>query len=859
MVNKILMEDSIQNIQADKLISKIKHYLITMMGTTLSLASEEEFYRAFSWTIREEIMINWAATKHTMRKADARTLYYLCMEYMPGKFLGNNITNIHAKGLVEYVLKKLGKSYSDMAEIEPDPALGNGGLGRLASCLMDSLATQQYPAMAYGLRYQYGIFEQELWNGVQVEKPDTWLLHENPWEFRRDEQVASVSFAGDMVPLVNTTGLEVYDLKDAEEVRAMAYDIPIVGYRASPDCNVLTMRLWTTKESPRNFQLQRFNAGLIGQAAENTSLTDVLYPNDNNEVGKRLRLKQEFLLTSASMQDILGRFLQTHPNLSTFADKTRIQINDTHPALAIAELMRLLTRVHHFGWNEAFEVVKTCFSFTNHTILKEALEEWKESQLKLLLPRQYQIIEKLNFDFCSAIRQKYAGDEERVRRMSIIEKSQVKMAYLAVYGSHHVNGVSSLHSEILKNTVFKDFNDLYPGKFINITNGVTPRRFLLYSNPLLADFISARIGNAWITNFKEIRNLDRFALDKESQEQFLAIKQYNKQRLLDYLRKKSVLRDNEGQVIGQSTLLGSEALFDVQIKRIHEYKRQLMSALHLLMLYQELKTDPSSRLIKRMVLFAGKAAPGYEIAKNIILLICCIARRVNSDERVNTKLQVVFIENYNATRAEYIIPAADLSEQVSTAGTEASGTGNMKLAMNGALTIGTADGANVEMRESIGDKNWPFCFGKTTAENAATKGSYNPWDIYLNDSSIRQAVDTLKDRSLADSEAEHQSLLSLYHNLLGYQKDDRMDRYGVLSDLRAYYDTQKKVEELYLQPFKWAEMALNNIAGMGCFSSDETVHNYARKIWEIEPCPMNLEDWTQVRAEYSEHDQCRIL
>jgi starch phosphorylase len=847
--------------QAEMLVHKIKHYLITTMGITVEEANNQEFYRAFSLALREEIMINWTASSHTQRSSHTRRLYYLCMEYMPGRLLSNNIHNMNAVDLIKMVLKKMNRNLDVELDIEPDPGLGNGGMGRLVSCFLDSLATQQYPAVAYGLRYQYGIFDQELWSGVQIERPDIWLLHENPWEFRRDDHAVSVYYSGTAVATQNKKGVEVYDLVDCEEVRALSYDIPIIGYRDTPDFNVVTLRLWTTKESPRNFLLQRYNAGHLDQAAENTSLTDVLYPNDNNETGKRVRLKQEFLLAASSIQDIISYHLRNYPDMSQFADKVRIQINDTHPALVIAELMRLLIKDHDFGWEEAWEVVKTCCSFTNHTILKEALEEWNETRMSHLLPRQYHIIERLNLEFCNSVRKKWPGDEERVRRMSIIEGGQVRMAHLAIYGSHRVNGVAALHTEILKKIIFKDFYEMYPDKFVNVTNGVTQRRWLLLSNPGLAAFITKRIGKGWITDFPQIAELAKHAADPESRKEFLEIKRANKRVLIAYLREKNPLRDFKGKVLEHSGSLDEDALFDVQIKRIHEYKRQLMNALHVLMVYNELKKDPNSRKIKRMVIFAGKAAPGYDIAKHTILLIQCIARKLNMDSETNHALRVAFVENYNVSKAQLIIPAADLSEQISAAGMEASGTGNMKLSMNGALTIATEDGSNIEMRQAITDPWWPFSFGQSAQKNEEmwTNRSYNPWDVYMHNIPIKQAVDALRDRSLTETEEEHAALLTLYRSLLETQNSDPLDRFFVLGDLQSYYDTQKKVEELYATPEKWAEYAIHNIAGMGQFSTDVSIHNYARLIWDLKQCPVNPQELARVRAEYSEHDKCRLF
>ncbi|MGC2595048.1 MAG: glycogen/starch/alpha-glucan family phosphorylase [Rhabdochlamydiaceae bacterium] len=847
--------------QAESLANKIKHYLITTMGVTIDEANAEEFYRSFALTIREEIMINWTACTHTYKNKQARMLYFFCMEYMPGRFLGNNITNIHATELVQHVMRILHRNFIEEQHYEPDPGLGNGGLGRLAACLLDSLATQQYPAVAYGLRYQYGIFDQEIWDGMQIERPENWLLHENPWEYRRDAHAATILYSGSISPTFNKRGVEVMEIADYEEVRALAYDIPIIGYKESGDFNVNTLRLWTTKESPRNFQLQRYNAGLLDQAAENTSLTDVLYPNDNNEMGKRIRLKQEFLLVSASLQDIIRHHLHVYHDLTHFADKVRIHINDTHPALTIAELVRILVQRHDFGWEEAWDVVKTCCNYTNHTVLRESLEEWNQNRLHYLLPRQYHVIERLNLELCNSIRKKFNDDEEKVRRMSIIEGGQVRMANLVIYGSHRVNGVAELHTEILKREIFKDFFEMFPDKFVNVTNGVTQRRWLLHINPKLALFISKRIGKEWILNFTHIQELAKFAEDPESHREFYAIKQENKRALIEYLREKNPLRDGKGRLIGYYSTLDETALIDVQVKRLHEYKRQFMNLLHVIMLYFELKSDPNARKIKRMVLFAGKAAPGYEVAKNIIHLICCVSRKINNDPQVNQKLNLIFIENYNVSRAELIIPAADLSEQISVAGMEASGTGNMKLAMNGALTIGTEDGANIEMHQQITDHWWPFGFGKTAEENGKlrTSDSYNPWEIYMHDPAIRIALDSLRNRTFAENDAEHQTHSSLYQHLLENPSDGQADRYFVLNDLQNYYDVQKKVEEFYLDPAKWATYALHNIAAMGKFSTDESINNYAKLVWNLDRCPVGKEELERVRAEYSEHDKCRIF
>lgn len=841
----------------ENLIRKVKSYLISTIGHTVEDATTDEFYRALSYAIREETMINWMATARTIAQRKVRMIYYFSLEYLPGRLFLNNITNLCSNEVVRIVLQKMNRNFRDIIECEEDPGLGNGGLGRLASCFLDSLATHHYPAQAYGLRYQYGIFEQQLWNGMQVEAPDCWLLNENPWEFRRDQRRVHVKFCGTPKTSFNIHGDEIMDLVDAEEVGALPYDYPIVGYSKHSDFSVVTLRLWSTKDSPRNFLLQRFNAGRLDQAAENTTLTDVLYPNDNTEFGKRLRLKQEFLLVSASLQDIIRHHLVHFHNFRQFADKVRIQINDTHPALVIPELIRILTKHYDIPWKTAFEITLACTGYTNHTILSEALEQWEQPLLYYLLPRQYKIIERINQDFCNAVRSKYPQDEERVRRMSIIENGKVRMAHLAIIGSHKINGVAQLHSEILKQRVFKDFAEFFPDRFINVTNGVTQRRWLLECNPDLAKFITKRIGDEWITDFLKIKELAKFANDPDSQNEFLEIKRKNKLRFIEFINRENKLKDSSGLVVSPPPLVDADSLFDVQVKRIHEYKRQLMNALYLIMLYHELLLDPQSH-VKRTSIIGGKAAPGYETAKDIIRLICCIARKVNRDPAIAGQLKIVYLENYDVTKAEIVIPAADLSEQISTAGTEASGTGNMKMAINGALTIGTRDGANIEMEQEITPQWWPFAFGCSADQMAEmkAKGSYQSREIYEGNPKIKRAVDSLRDRSFAQTDEEHQVFSDLYHKLIEMHYGGPPDRYFTLKDLLNYYETQQKVEELYKKKRIWAEYALHNIAGMGKFSSDFSIHNYARLIWNIQPCPIDEELLDRVRYDYAVHNRC---
>lgn len=834
---------------AEILAQKIRHLIITTSGRTADEATTEEFYRALCSCLREEIMVNWTAANHTAEFNKVRMIFFLSMEYLPGRLLNHNISNLGATRFVQTVLAKFKRSLKDFVFCEREAALGNGGLGRLSSCFLDSLATLHYPARGYGLRYQYGIFEQEVWDGIQVERPDPWLLNANPWEERRDSDAVSVHFKGRIAVGKNQQGEPIHLIENEEEVRAIPFEMPIIGYSKKADYSVIPLRLWSTKESPRNFQLQRFNAGFFEQAAENISLTDVLYPNDDHELGKRIRLKQEFLLVSASLQDIFRRTLRVFGNLTVLADKVRIQINDTHPALAVAELIRILTESFDFSWKEACETCQSCLSYTNHTILREALEEWRETRMEELLPRQHRIIQRINQEFCDSVRKQFPNDEARIKRVSIIEGGQIRMAHLAIIGSHKVNGVAKLHTEILKSKVFKDFAELYPEKFIAVTNGITQRRWLLDANPLLSDFISKRIGYGWITDFRQIAKLSRFASDPDSQKEFLAIKRKNKEALQAFLAHVNPIRNREGKITAHSLSLGVEALFDVQIKRFHEYKRQLLNALHLIMVYHELLENPNARPIVRLSIFSGKAAPGYKMAKQILDLVFSLGKTFAEIPEIKDRLKVAFVENYNVTKAEIIIPAADLSEQISAAGWEASGTGNMKLAVNGALTIGTEDGANIEMQEAVGKRWWPFGFGATAVEN---EQHYDPKIIYLQDSQIRRAVDALKEGPFAKKAYDRSSFAKLHDYLI------TRDPYRILKDLRDYYETQKKVEALFLQPNLWAETALQNIAAMGRFSADHSIRNYAEKIWGIEPCPPDPSIFEKVRKEYSENDRCRI-
>ena len=802
------------NLLADSLVEKTKRYLISHMGKTLEEARDEELFRALAHMVRDEIMLNFLETERAIQKNKIRRLYYLSMEYLPGRLFVNNASNIAHMDLIQLAVQKMNRNLPNILAKENDPGLGSGGLGRLAACLLDSLATLQYPALAYGLRYQYGTFEQQIRDGIQNEAPDCWLINENPWEIRQDLEKVIVKYSGHTKTFRNFVGDYVETLEGNEEVWAVPYDMPIVGYKGSS----LALRLWSTKESPRNFELQRLNAGKIDEAAENIIISDVLYPNELNETGKRIRLKQEFLLVSASLQDIIRRYLVMHDTFADFADKVRIQINDTHPALLIPELIRILNKDHDMPWKVAVDITRAVTSYTNHTIMREALEEWEQPLMKTLLPRQYKVIEKLNHEFCEDIRKNRHDSHDLVRNLSILEHGKVRMANLSIIGSHKVNGVSAVHTNLLKSSVFKDFYEMWPDRFVNVTNGVSQRFWLLYTNPLLAQFITDRIGDGWIVDFTQIKKLADYAEDSQSQNEFWQIRKKNKDRFISYLKHYCKVKNAHGKVVSTPLFIDHNFLFDAQIKRFHEYKRQLMDALHILMLYNDIQENPSGRT-PRACIFAGKTAAGYITAKNIIRLLFAIGRKVNHDPVTRRLLQVVFVENYNVSKAQIIIPASDISEQISMAGTEASGTSVMKFAMNGALTVATHDGANIELSESVGEKWWPFRFGLTVEQLENAKYEYN-------NPKINRAIEMLRDHSLAANDDEHRAFCELY---------TRLTHWHVLTDLESFYQTQIGVDELFKNPALWASYAIHNIASTGPFTTDNCIQNYNQRIWQLTP------------------------
>ena len=790
---------------------------------TVDEVSQQELYQAVSYVVKDAIIDDWIATQKQYEKDDPKIVYYMSMEFLLGRALGNNLINMTAYKEVKEALEEMGLNLNELEDQEPDPALGNGGLGRLAACFLDSLASLGYAAYGCGIRYRYGMFRQKIKDGYQEEKPDNWLKNGNPFELRRPEYAKEVRFGGNIrVEYDDKTGDIRFKQENYESVLAVPYDYPIVGY----DNHIVnTLRIWDA-EPIVDFQLDSFDRGDYHKAVEQQNLAktivEVLYPNDNHYAGKELRLKQQYFFVSASLQAALEKYKKNHDDIHKLPEKMTIQMNDTHPTVAVAELMRLLLDEEGLGWDEAWEITtKTC-AYTNHTIMAEALEKWPIDLFSRLLPRVYQIIQEIDRRFVAKIREMYPGNEEKVAKMQILRDGQVKMAHLAIVAGYSVNGVARLHTEILKKQELRDFYEMMPQKFNNKTNGITQRRFLMHGNPLLADWVTDKLGTKdWITDLSLMSGLKKWVDDEEALKEFMSIKYENKVRLAKYIKEHNGIE------------VDPRSIFDVQVKRLHEYKRQLLNILHVMYLYNEIKEHPEISFYPRTFIFGAKASAGYIRAKQIIKLINSVADVVNNDRSINGKLKVVFIEDYRVSNAEIIFAAADVSEQISTASKEASGTGNMKFMLNGAPTLGTMDGANVEIVEEVGAEN-AFIFGLSSDEviNYENNGGYNPMDIYNSDADIRRVVNQLVDGTY--SQGDKEMYRDLYNSLLTVQGGSKADTYFILKDFRSYADTQKKVEEAYRDKDRWAKMALLNTASCGKFSSDRTIQEYVDDIWHLD-------------------------
>lgn len=789
---------------------------------SLERATVEEVYQAAAFTVRDIISENWIKTHDDYYEKDVKVVYYLSMEFLMGRFLGNGLINLEMYDEVKEVFEELGIDYNKVEDAEPGPGLGNGGLGRLAACFLDSLSTLSLPAYGCGIRYHYGIFEQRIENGYQVEVPDNWLENGDPWGVKRSEYAVEVKFGGSVRAVPKSNGDYRFIQENYQSVMAVPYDYPVIGYGNN---TVNTLRLWEAK--PKNpLDLKSFNEGNYQKAAEEellaNTMTDVLYPADEHYQGKELRLRQQYFFISATVQRVIARFKQKHSDFNQLPEKVAFQLNDTHPSVAVAELMRVLVDENDVPWNQAWEITKKVCAYTNHTIMAEALEKWPMELFSRLLPRIYQIVEEINRRFCLELTERYGNDPEKIRNMAIIADGQIRMAYLAIVGSHSVNGVAALHTEILKNQELKDFYDLYPEKFNNKTNGITQRRWLLHANPGLSELISEKIGKDWITNLDELEKLLPYAEDEAFRSRFMEIKRQNKEKLADYILRTKGIEVNP------------DSIFDIQVKRLHEYKRQLLNILHVIGLYNQLKMNPGMDIVPRTFIFGAKAAAGYRRAKLIIKLINSVADVVNNDPAINGKIKVVFMENYRVSVAERLMPAADVSEQISTAGKEASGTGNMKFMLNGALTIGTMDGANVEICEEVGRDNI-FIFGMSAEEvQQKYRGGYDPWSVYNMNQEVRMALNSLINGTF---DADINLFRELYDALLD-GKGGMADEYFVLEDYADYARAQKEIDKTYRDQDKWAKMAIINVAKSGKFSSDRTIRQYAEEIWELPQVPI---------------------
>ncbi|MDH4161866.1 MAG: glycogen/starch/alpha-glucan phosphorylase [Nitrospirota bacterium] len=803
----------------ESLKRSLVNLLVYTMGKDHITATHRDWFHTTAYAVRERLIERWMETMRSYYRADAKRVYYLSLEFLTGRLLSNSLLNLGIYDACCGALADLDLDINRITELENDAALGNGGLGRLAACFLDSLATLGIPGYGYGIRYEYGMFTQRIENGWQVEHPDNWLRYGNPWEFPRPEVLYPVHFGGRVVEYRDDHGRLRHHWVETEDVMAMAFDTPVPGYGTE---TVNNMRLWSAKAS-RDFNLKYFNEGNYIQAVaeknESENLSKVLYPDDTTIMGRELRLKQQYFFVSASLQDILRRFTKYHADLDELPDEVAIQLNDTHPSIAIPELMRILVDTHHLDWDRAWKITQGTFSYTNHTLMPEALETWPVDLFSEILPRHLQIIYEINRRFLDDVRHRFPGDVELVRRMSLIDETggkRVRMANLSIVGSHAVNGVSRIHTDLMKETIFSDFEGFFPGKIINITNGITPRRWLHQANPDLSKLITSRLGECWLKDLSCLANLRPLAEDGSFRQEFRDVKHANKQRLAESIS------------AWVKVAVNPDSLFDVQTKRIHEYKRQLLNILHVITRYNRIREGRTQGMAPRTVIIGGKAAPGYYMAKLVIRLIHGVADVVNNDPQVGDRLKLVFLPNYNVSNAEKIIPAACLSEQISTAGTEASGTGNMKFALNGALTIGTLDGANVEMREEVGAENF-FIFGLTADQVAEVRAQgYNPWHYYNRNEELRKALDMIFAGYFSPDETHR--FRPIVDALTG-----NGDHYLLLADYESYIACQERVDALFRDQEEWSRRAVLNVAGMGKFSSDRSIQEYAEKIWNVQP------------------------
>ena len=798
----------------EKFKKELESNVRMLFRRNLDEATTQQIYQAVAYSVKDDIIDNWIETHKAYEKQDKKMVYYMSMEFLMGRALGNNMINLLCYDEVRETLEELGLDMNLIEDQEPDAALGNGGLGRLAACFLDSLATLGYPAYGCGIRYRYGMFKQKIENGYQVEVPDNWLKYGNPFEIKRDEYAVEVKFGG-YVDVEMHNGRQKFVQKGYQSVRAVPYDMPIVGYS---NHIVNTLRIWDA-EAINNFNLDSFDKGEYEKAVEQENLArticEVLYPNDNHMAGKELRLKQQYFFISASVQRAVAKYKQTHDDIRKFHEKVTFQLNDTHPTVAVAELMRILVDEEGLEWDEAWEVTRKTCAYTNHTIMAEALEKWPIELFSRLLPRVYQIVEEINRRFVIEIQNKYPGDQEKIRKMAILYDGQVRMAHLAIAGSYSVNGVARLHTEILKKRELRDFYEMMPEKFNNKTNGITQRRFLLHGNPLLASWVTDKIGDDWITNLDHLKHLKVYVDDEKCQQEFMNIKYQNKVRLAKYIKEHNGID------------VDPRSIFDCQVKRLHEYKRQLMNILHVMYLYNELKAHPDMDIVPRTFIFGAKAAAGYYTAKLTIKLINAVADKINNDPSINGKIKVVFIEDYRVSNAELIFAAADVSEQISTASKEASGTGNMKFMLNGALTLGTMDGANVEIVEEVGKDN-AFIFGLSAEQvmEYEKNGNYNPRDVYNNNQDVRQVLTQLVNGFYSPENPE--LFRALYDALL------EKDTYFTLLDFDSYKEAHNRIDAAYRDEQHWARTAMLQTASAGKFSSDRTIEEYAKEMWHLE-------------------------